>query len=55
MPADYPDRPAPDAADFGMPITDDGSRNDPLLSQNIRTCGAHRPDPTGCGKRRRGS
>lgn len=55
VPADYPDRPAPDAADFGMPITDDGSRNDPLLSQNIRTCGAHRPDPTGCGKRRRGS
>lgn len=44
IPADYPDRPAPDAADFGMPMTDDGTRNDPLLSQNIRTCGAHRPD-----------
>ena len=36
--ADYTDRPAPDPSNFGLPIEDDGSRNDPLLGQNIVTC-----------------
>jgi pimeloyl-ACP methyl ester carboxylesterase len=35
LPDDYLDRPAPDAAAFGLPTSDDGSRNDPLLGQNI--------------------
>ncbi|MFD0774231.1 alpha/beta fold hydrolase [Streptomonospora algeriensis] len=37
LPADYLDRPAPDPARFGLPTEDDGSRDDPLLGQNIRT------------------
>ncbi|MUL39855.1 alpha/beta hydrolase [Streptomonospora sp. PA3] len=36
LPADYLDRPAPDPAAFGLPTEDDGSRDDPLLGQNIR-------------------
>ncbi len=35
IPADYVDQPAPDPAMFGLPTEDDGSRNDPLLRQNI--------------------
>jgi pimeloyl-ACP methyl ester carboxylesterase len=35
LPADYADRPAPDPAAFGLPTEDDGSRNDPLLGQNM--------------------
>jgi pimeloyl-ACP methyl ester carboxylesterase len=35
LPADYLDRPAPDPAAFGLPTEDDGSRNDPLLGQNM--------------------
>ena len=35
IPADYVDQPAPDPAMFGLPTEDDGSRNDPLLAQNI--------------------
>jgi pimeloyl-ACP methyl ester carboxylesterase len=33
--ADYVDQPAPDPAMFGLPTEDDGSRNDPLVGQNI--------------------
>ena len=36
VPADFADR-APNPADFGLPTEDDGSRNDPLLGQNIVT------------------
>ena len=36
--ADYVNRPAPDPANFGLPTEDDGSRNDPLVGQNIVTC-----------------
>lgn len=36
--ADYVDRPAPDPALFGLPTGDDGSRNDPLLGQNMVSC-----------------
>ena len=35
IPTDYVDQPAPDPAMFGLPTEDDGSRNDPLLAQNI--------------------
>jgi pimeloyl-ACP methyl ester carboxylesterase len=35
LPPDYADRPAPDPAMFGLPTEDDGSRNDPLLGQNM--------------------
>lgn len=33
--ADYTDRPAPDPAMYGLPIDDDGQRDDPLLAQNM--------------------
>jgi pimeloyl-ACP methyl ester carboxylesterase len=35
IPADYADQPAPDPAVFGLPAEDDGSRNDPLVGQNM--------------------
>jgi hypothetical protein len=35
FPADYADQPAPDPAMFGLPSEDDGSRNDPLVGQNM--------------------
>jgi pimeloyl-ACP methyl ester carboxylesterase len=38
IPADFADRPAPNPADFGLPTEDDGSRDDPMLGQNIMTC-----------------
>jgi pimeloyl-ACP methyl ester carboxylesterase len=38
IPADYADRPAPDPAAFGLPTEDDGTRNDPLVGQNMLTC-----------------
>jgi pimeloyl-ACP methyl ester carboxylesterase len=42
--ADYGDQPAPDPAMFGLPNADDGSRNDPLLGQNIISCTHYQPD-----------
>ncbi|SFP06716.1 Pimeloyl-ACP methyl ester carboxylesterase [Amycolatopsis arida] len=44
LPAGYLERPAPNPADFGLPTADDGSRDDPLVGQNIRTCSAHEHD-----------
>jgi pimeloyl-ACP methyl ester carboxylesterase len=38
IPADYLDQPAPDPAAFGLPAADDGSRNDPLVGQNMISC-----------------
>ncbi len=35
LPPDYLDQPAPDPATFGLPVNDDGSRDDPLLSRNL--------------------
>jgi pimeloyl-ACP methyl ester carboxylesterase len=35
LPADYAHQPAPDPAAFGLPTEDDGSRNDPLVGQNM--------------------
>ncbi|MFJ2022414.1 alpha/beta fold hydrolase [Streptomyces sp. NPDC087897] len=37
-------RPAPDPAAFGMPTEDDGSREDPLLSDRSWAISDHRPD-----------
>lgn len=42
--ADYVSQPAPDPAMFGLPTVDDGSRNDPLLGQNMITCTHYQPD-----------
>ncbi|HLM04267.1 MAG TPA: alpha/beta hydrolase [Blastococcus sp.] len=33
-----------DPAQFGLPTEDDGSRDDVLLGQNLRTCTGYRPD-----------
>jgi pimeloyl-ACP methyl ester carboxylesterase len=44
LPADYLSRPAPDPAAFGLPADDDGSRDDPLLGQNMPSCPAYRHD-----------
>ncbi|WP_067657979.1 alpha/beta fold hydrolase [Nocardia harenae] len=38
LPAGYADAPGPDPAAFGLPDTDDGSRTNPLLGLNMRTC-----------------
>ena len=35
IPDDFADQPAPDPAAFGLPASDDGSRDDPLLSNMI--------------------
>lgn len=37
-------RPAPDPAQFGMPDADDGSRDDPLLSDRAWAISSYRPD-----------
>ncbi|GGT14051.1 alpha/beta fold hydrolase [Streptomyces purpureus] len=44
FPADWTERPAPSPADFGLPAEDDGTRDDPLLGQNMRGCTSYRPD-----------
>jgi pimeloyl-ACP methyl ester carboxylesterase len=41
---DYFAQPAPDPAQFGMPTEDDGSRDDPLLSDRSWAVSSHRPD-----------
>jgi pimeloyl-ACP methyl ester carboxylesterase len=42
---DYFAAPAPDPAQFGMPTDDDGSRDDPLLSDRSWAISSYRPDP----------
>lgn len=44
IPADYLDRPAPDPAMFGLPTEDDGSRDDPMVGQNIVSLTHYEPD-----------
>jgi hypothetical protein len=44
LPSDYLEQPAPDPAMFGMSADDDGSRDDPLVGQNIVTCNAYHHD-----------
>jgi pimeloyl-ACP methyl ester carboxylesterase len=41
---EYFAQPAPDPAAFGMPAEDDGSRDDPLLSDRSWAVSGHRPD-----------
>jgi pimeloyl-ACP methyl ester carboxylesterase len=41
---DYFAQPAPDPAMFGMPATDDGSRDDPLLSDRAWAVSSYQPD-----------
>ena len=41
---DYFAQPAPDPAAFGMPATDDGGREDPLLSDRSWAVSGYRPD-----------
>ena len=41
---DYFAQPAPNPAQFGMPAEDDGSRDDPLLSDRSRAVSSYRPD-----------
>jgi pimeloyl-ACP methyl ester carboxylesterase len=44
LPTAYADQPAPDPAAFGLPTQDDGSRDDPMLGQSIRTIPQYEPD-----------
>lgn len=44
VPPGFADEPGPDPAAFGLPAEDDGSRNDPLLGQNLVTCCLYEPD-----------
>jgi pimeloyl-ACP methyl ester carboxylesterase len=44
---DYFAQPAPDPAMFGMPSDDDGSRDDPLLSDRSWAVSSYRPDVEG--------
>ena len=37
VPADFAEGPGPNPADFGLPTEDDGTRDDPLLGQNMVT------------------
>ena len=41
---DWASQPGPDPQMFGMPATDDGSRTDVLLAQNMVTCTHYEPD-----------
>jgi pimeloyl-ACP methyl ester carboxylesterase len=41
---DYFAQPTPDPAQFGMPVQDDGSRDDPLVSDRSRAVSSYRPD-----------
>jgi pimeloyl-ACP methyl ester carboxylesterase len=43
VPADFGEN-APNPAAFGLPSEDDGSRNDPLLGQNLVTCNYYKHD-----------
>src|SRR5688572_6107243 len=41
---EYSAQPAPDPAAFGMPVEDDGTRDDPLLSDRSWAVSGYRPD-----------
>ncbi len=43
LPIDYPDRPAPDPAQFGLSSEDDGNRTDALM-RNFPSCNQYEPD-----------
>jgi pimeloyl-ACP methyl ester carboxylesterase len=50
FPADEAAGPAPDPAMFGLPTEDDGSRDDPLLGQNMVSCTHYRFDFDALGR-----
>jgi pimeloyl-ACP methyl ester carboxylesterase len=50
LPATYVDQPAPDPAAFGLPTEDDGSRDDPMVGQSIRTIPQYEPDLDALGR-----
>jgi pimeloyl-ACP methyl ester carboxylesterase len=41
---EFASQPPPDPQIFGLPTADDGTRNDPLLFQNVTTCTHYEPD-----------
>ena len=45
LPPTYGEQPTPDPAMFGLPTGDDGSRDDPLLGQNMVSCTHVELDP----------
>jgi len=44
IPPDFPGQPGPDPAAFGLPVHDDGSRDDPLLGLHMTACAGHQLD-----------
>jgi len=44
IPEGFADQPGPDPASFGMPTGDDGSRDDPLVGQNMISCTHYQHD-----------
>lgn len=44
VPDGWADQPAPDPQLFGLPAADDGSRDDPLVGQNMPSCNAYEHD-----------
>jgi pimeloyl-ACP methyl ester carboxylesterase len=44
VPAGFADGPAPEPAMFGLPAGDDGSRDDPLVGQNMISCTHYQHD-----------
>jgi pimeloyl-ACP methyl ester carboxylesterase len=44
IPAGFADQPGPNPANFGLPATDDGSRDDPLVGLNMPSTPGYRPD-----------
>ena len=44
VPANWTDQPDPDPQMFGLPTEDDGSRDDPLLAQNMTATARYEPD-----------
>jgi pimeloyl-ACP methyl ester carboxylesterase len=44
LPSDYAELPAPDPAMFGLPVEDDGSRDDPLVGQNMLSSPSYQHD-----------
>jgi pimeloyl-ACP methyl ester carboxylesterase len=44
IPEGFADQPGPDPASFGMPTGDDGSRDDPIVGQNMISCTHYQHD-----------
>jgi pimeloyl-ACP methyl ester carboxylesterase len=44
VPSGFANQPAPEPAVFGLPAEDDGSRDDPLVGQNMPSCLSYRHD-----------